>query len=277
MISPILSLEQVIALGDSVIYCDVRYSLQQPDGSQAFAEGHIPGARYISMDNVLAGKAGPIVGRHPLPTAQSFADALGDLGIGTAATVIAYDGMGGQMAGRLVWMLRVIGQEAALLDGGLDAWKNRFGADALETGPVSVEPVARPAIDWPQDAIVDSSQVETLIDQGVSVLDSRSSDRYRGENEPMDPKAGHVPGAANLPFAGNYQDGGLYFQPLDKLRQRMTAAKVQSDSVFYCGSGVTACNNILVAEAAGLKRPRLYVGSWSGWSSEDRPVATGDS
>lgn len=273
MIPPIVSLEDLDQLDPAPIFCDVRYSLQQPDGYADYLESHLPAARYVSMDDVLAASPGPGVGRHPLPTAEHFAQQLGRLGIGIHDTVIGYDSVGGRFAGRLVWMLRILGQSAALLDGGMDAWQ--AAGRAFSQGPEDWSPVTRPALPWPEDAIVNADDLPGIQQSGGRIFDSRAAARYRGEQEPLDPKAGHIPGAYNLPFAENYRDGGNHFLPLAALRERFESAGVDGQSVFYCGSGVTACNNVLAAEAAGLPRPRVYVGSWSGWSSEDRPVAVG--
>lgn len=274
MIAPILPWNAVTKLPGNVVLCDVRYTLQKPDGYPDFLEGHIPGARYVSMDDVLAGTAGPGIGRHPLPSPEHFAHQIGQLGIGTEDIVVGYDQVGGRFAGRLVWMLRILGQSATLLDGGLQAWQDQHPDSNLEKGPANFTGVARPVLDWPQEAIVTADQVAEAIAAGVRVFDSRDPRRYAGEFEPMDPKAGHVPGALSLPFADNYQPESHYLRSTAELRQRMEKAQVDGQSIFYCGSGVTACNNVLAAEAAGLPRPRVYVGSWSGWSTEDRPVET---
>jgi thiosulfate/3-mercaptopyruvate sulfurtransferase len=173
------------------------------------------------------------------------------------------------VAGRLVWMLRIIGQPAALLDGGFTSWTGD-----IETGrgarPI---PVSRSVVEWPTDAMASADEVAAAIEAGVVVADGRAGDRYRGEIEPIDAKAGHVPGAISLPFSVNLDQGR--FRPVDELRRRFDEAGIDGDGIVYCGSGVSACNNLLAIEAAGLGRPRLYVGSWSGWSSDpDRPVAT---
>lgn len=247
------------------ILCDARAYLDGRHGYDAYRQGHIPGARFVDLDTVLAGPPGPIIGRHPLPDAADFADSLSDLGIGAHDLVIAYDDAGGMMAGRLVWMLRVLGQPAAVLDGGLDAWCH--AGRPLEAGvgatprrqPVPVRP-------WPTDAIADADQVQAHLDAGGTVVDSRAAERYRGEVEPIDPRAGHIPGAINLPFSYNTVD--QFIRPIDELQARFATAGVDANTIFYCGSGVSACLNVLAAEYAQGARPLLYVGSWSGWSSD---------
>jgi thiosulfate/3-mercaptopyruvate sulfurtransferase len=229
--------------------------------------GHIVGAVSVSLDDVLAAPAKPGLGRHPLPSAERFAEDLGALGIRNDASVVAYDDRGGAFASRLVWMLRILDQGAALLDGGLAAWNG-----AIETGPDNVEPVERSIIDWPARALADSTAVAAHIDDGGVVIDSREPRRYRGEVEPIDAVAGHVPGAINVPFAENLDDGS--FKSPEQLRVRFAGVEADPNAIVYCGSGVTACHNALAIEASGLPLPRVYVGSWSGWTTEpSRPVA----
>lgn len=270
LIDPIVSTDWLTSNYDVVTVCDVRSYLDGRDGFTAYLESHLPGARFVDMKTVLAAAAGPVVGRHPLPAPDVFASGLGQLGIGNEATVVVYDDLGGMVAGRLVWMLRQTGQSAALLDGGLQAWKG-----TIERGDVSVDPVERQTIPWPDGVFVDADEVTAHIESGGVVADSRSPERYRGETEPVDPKAGHIPGAVNLPFAENLGEGGR-FLPEGELEDRFADAGVDAEAIIYCGSGVSACNNLLAMESVGLGRARLYIGSWSGWSTDsDRPVATG--
>lgn len=270
MIEPIVSSHWLVENYDVVTVCDVRPSTAARDGWTAYLDGHLPGALFVDLDAVLATEPAPIAGRHPLPEPARFATALGALGVGSDATVVAYDDLGGAFAARLVWMLRVIGQPAALLDGGLTAWSG-----VIDRGHVTVDPVEREPTQWPAESLADATHVAGVIREGGVVVDSRAEERYRGEVEPLDPVAGHIPGAINLPFADNLGVGGR-FNPTDRQRARFEAAGVDREAVFYCGSGVTACHNVLAVEAAGLGRPRLYVGSWSGWSSDpERPIATG--
>lgn len=276
-IAPIVDIDWLIRHRSEVVVCDTRSYLDGRVGRDAYLAGHIPGARFIDLDTVLAATAGPGVGRHPLPDPEVFADGLAAEGIGDDTTAVAYDDQGGMIAGRLVWMLRVLGRPAALLDGGINAWMEL--GEGLETGPATVvERAERTVAPWPSSVTASADDVVDTIEAGGTVIDSRAAERYRGDVEPIDAKAGHVPGARNLPFAGNL-DGPLdigRFRSADELRQRLVDAGIDAESIVYCGSGVSACHNILAAEYAGLGRPRLYVGSWSGWSSEpDRPVSTG--
>lgn len=269
MIEPIVSAEWLQRHLGQVVVCDVRTSMAGDDPRQAFEAGHLPGARFADLDNALADPPGGVGGRHPLPGPQRFADELASLGIGAESTVVAYDDRGGAFAARLVWMLRVIGQDAALLDGGPAGWPG-----SLETGFAEHEPVERAAVPWPPTALADADEVAANLAAGGVVVDSREGPRYRGEVEPIDAVAGHVPGAINLPFADNLSDGR--FRSPTELAGRFAAVARDPAAIVYCGSGVTACHNALAMEHAGLPRPRVYVGSWSGWSSDHaRPVASG--
>lgn len=239
----------------------------------SFEAGHLPGARLVDRDVLTAGPPGPGVighGRHPLPTPEAFAAALGGAGIPRDATVLAYDREHGASAARLVYLLRVLGQPAALLDGGLAGYD-----DPLEVGPPPTpDPVHREAQPWP-DVLVDADAVQAHLDAGGLVLDARSAERYRGEVEPLDPVAGHVPGAVSAPFADNLDGQGLFRAP-PKLWAHYQPMGAGPDAIAYCGSGVTACHDLLAIEHAGLGLPRLYVGSWSDWISDPtRPRATG--
>jgi thiosulfate/3-mercaptopyruvate sulfurtransferase len=276
MLPPIVELDFVLGKLPGAVWCDVRYSLDGSEGYQDYLRVHIPGARYVSVDHVLAASPGPIVGRHPLPTPKAFSDSLGQLGIAHSDTVVAYDSVGGRFAARLVWMLRIIGQSAALLDGGLQAWSDHRPDEPLESGLPTWNTVQRNAIEWPEQELVSSEQVAEVIRSGGLVIDSRAPERYRGDVEPIDPKAGHIPGAINVFFGDNYVDGGNYFKSADQLAARFNAAGFDQNTICYCGSGVTTCNNVLAAEAAGLPRPKVYVGSWSGWATQDLPVAVGN-
>ncbi|MDH3682066.1 MAG: sulfurtransferase [Acidimicrobiia bacterium] len=255
----------------SIVLADVRSYLDGRDGHAAYLEAHLPGAVFVDLDGVLAAPASPAEGRHPMPTPETFADGLGAAGIGADDPVVAYDDLGGMIAGRLVWMLRILGRPAALLDGGITAWPG-----PTEPGAVSRPPVERPVTPWPAEAIVSIDQVDAHLAAGRLLVDSRAPERYRGETEPIDPRAGHIPGAVNAPFADNLGEGKRFRSPED-LRRRFDELGANGDTVFYCGSGVSACNNVLAMEAAGHPRPRVFVGSWSQWSNDpDRPARSGD-
>jgi len=252
------------------VLCDVRWYLGGRSGREAYEAGHLPGAVFVDLDRDLTAPPSTTQGRHPLPTAEAFAAALGALGIGPDDAVVAYDDSGGMSAGRLVWMLRVLGQPAALLDGGIGAWDG-----PLEAGSATRPPVECPVRPWPDGAFAGIEEVAAAAAGGI-VLDARAPERYRGEVEPVDPRAGHVPGARNAPFAANLGDGGRFRSP-DDLRAHYEELGVGEalGVVAYCGSGVSACHDLLAMEHAGLGRGRLYVGSWSQWSATGRPAATG--
>ena len=256
--------------GDGVVVvADVRSYLDGRSGRAAYDAGHVPGAVFVDLEEVLSGPASPESGRHPLPAPADFAEAMSGLGIGDRDTVLAYDDAGGVMAGRLVWMLRVLGVEAALLDGGLPAYG----------GPLEQVAPARPraafaAAPWPADRL---AGLADATDPANVVLDARDGERYRGEVEPVDPQAGHVPGARSVPCRENL-DGSGHLLPPEQLRQRFARAGVRDGTpvVAYCGSGVTACHDLLALEVAGFAPGRLYAGSWSQYSSTPGlPVAVG--
>jgi thiosulfate/3-mercaptopyruvate sulfurtransferase len=254
---------------DIVMLCEVRTSMAGDDMDAPPAAG----ARLLTLENDLATPPAGGDGRHPLPSPESFAAALGAAGIDQDDTVVAFDAHHGAYAARLVWMLRIIGQPAALLDGGLDG-----GLDAaLIHAPFDageVEPVARAAVPWPEAALADGHEVIAHIAAGGLVVDSRDAARYAGETEPIDRIAGHIPGAINIPFAGNLRDGR--FLPPAELAARFASVAEDPLAIVHCGSGVTACHNALAMASAGLPLPRVYVGSWSGWISDpDHPIATG--
>jgi thiosulfate/3-mercaptopyruvate sulfurtransferase len=242
------------------------------DPDAGYLDRHLPSARYVSLDGDLADPPEPIVGRHPLPSAAAFAITLSRLRIAPGMPVVAYDEGNGAFAARLVWMLRIIGQPAALLDGGLDAWPG-----SLESGPVEPRPaVDRPVVPWPDEAVADADEVAAHIERGGVVIDSRDPRRYAGEIEPIDAVAGHVPGAINLPFADNLADGR--WLGANQLATRFAQVENDPRAIVYCGSGVTACHNALAIELAGFPLPRIFVGSWSGWSTDPgRPIATTES
>lgn len=233
----------------------------------ADAERLRPGAVAVDLDTVCADPPEPVLGRHPLPSPERFAAELGALGIGPDSIVIAYDDLRGLKAGRLVWMLRVLGRDAALLDGGAAA----AAAAGLATDPPT--PTTCPVVPWPADELVDADAVVAHVAAGGRLLDARAPERYRGETEPLDAVAGHIPGAENQPFTDTMDTDGRL---LDDAALGARLGAFGADTVASCGSGVSACQLILAVERATGGRPRLYVGSWSGWSTEPgRPIATG--
>ena len=272
LLPPIINAEDAARI-DTAIWCDVRWYLDGSDGQAAYEAEHITGAIFVDMDVHLADHSAVGEGRHPMPSAAAFAAGLGELGIGPGDPVIAYDDRQGVPAGRMVWMLRAIGHEAALLDGGLHGWDGDRSS-VVESRP----PTSYPSTQWP--ALLADADTTAIHGASLSavVIDARAGDRFRGETEPMDTKAGHIPGAINLPYAANLDSSGR-FLPADELRQRFIDAGVADADVVvnYCGSGVSACHNLLAVERAGLGPAKLFPGSWSAWSSDpSRPVATGE-
>ena len=254
---------------------DCRFDLMNPEaGRQAFLKAHIPGARYADLNRDLSAPIGPRTGRHPLPAPYVFARRLGELGIRNDSQVVAYDEANGSFAARLWWMLRWVGHGAvAVLDGGFNAWTARGGA--LQSGEAEVaEQAFTPRIG--AQAVVTTAEIE--LEPNALIVDARAADRYAGSVEPIDPVAGHVPGAVNHPFTANLDVDGR-FLPAAELKRRWLerlAGRNAKDVVAMCGSGVTACHNLLSLEVAGLSGARLYAGSWSEWIRDPgRPVARG--
>jgi len=256
-------------LGDPALrVVDCRYRLGEPGaGEELWREGHIPGAAFMDLDRDLAAEPGER-GRHPLPEPERFEAAARRAGIGPDTLVIAYDEAAEGGAARLWWLLRHFGHErVSVLDGGLRGWRDQGGA--LEAGaeqPQGAAFTARPR----QGDIREAGELAAGAERVL--LDARAPERYRGEVEPIDPVAGRIPGAANLPFA-EIAPGGRFLAP-DELRARFEAAGAAPgrELVAYCGSGVTACVLLLAAEVAGLEPARLYPGSWSEWSGLGLPV-----
>jgi thiosulfate/3-mercaptopyruvate sulfurtransferase len=257
---------------------DVRWYLDGRSGALAHEAGHIPGAVHLDIDRDLASPRGPDrPGRHPLPTAEALAAALSRAGIGPTSKVIAYDDGGGATAARLWWLLGAFGHpaEVALLDGGIQAWQ--AAGQPLESGPVTVAPAPLVPLALRPGLVVDRERVRAASEQGDALLlDARAEPRYEGKVEPIDPKAGHIPGAKNAPFGGNLTGPGGAFLPADELRARYRQLGAgERPVIVYCGSGVTACHDLFALHLAGHEA-QLYEGSWSDWSSDPAaPVATG--
>ena len=257
-----------------VVVCDVRWYLADPEQGRVEYQGaHLPGARFVDLDTDLSDADAEGPGRHPLPTAGAFARTLGRLGIGPDHTVVAYDSSGGAIASRLWWMLQSIGHGSVfVLDGGYPAWE-RAGLP-LTTEVPSVSHVPYPASgEW--EGVVNGEQLLSLLGRSL-ILDARSEDRYRGENETIDPKAGHIPTARSAFFGHNLSPEGRFLSA-DALGRRFGELGVGEHevTVAYCGSGVTACHNLLAMHLAGLPG-LLYEGSWSDWSGRtDDLVVTG--
>ena len=262
--------------GRAPIVLDVRWRMAGPPGRESYREGHIPGAVFLDLDTDLASAPGE-GGRHPLPDPGALQEALRGAGVGDNDTVVAYDDADGSVAARAWWLLRWAGHNAvAVLDGGFAAW--RAGGYPVTTaavypgrGDIEVRPGAMP--------VLDAEQAAGLARSGV-LLDARAPARYAGESEPVDPRAGHVPGAVNAPFAEQTDAEGCWRTP-GELAARFSALGVGADTPVgaYCGSGVTASSVVLALEASGRAEPAaLYAGSWSHWCTDPhRPIATGES
>lgn len=261
------------------VVMDCRFNLMNPEeGRQLYHQGHIPNARFMDLNEDLASPKTATTGRHPLPDAQQLANKLGELGVDENTQVVVYDGDCGAFAARAWWLLRWLGHEAvAVLDGGLKHWQQA----GFSLTPELPKIISRSFTGRPDNNLwVDTAFVESFIEAKGNgmLLDARAAERFRGEQEPADPIAGHVPTAYNAPFSGNLNEQ-QQFLPAEQLRQRfegLLGGRPVQETVCMCGSGVTACHNLLALEIAGLSGARLYVGSWSEWvTSSARPVATG--
>ena len=254
---------------DWIIF-DGRFVVGEPErGYQKYLADHIPGARYVSLDADMSSPPTEESGRHPLPDPEVFSKKLREWGVNSDSQVIIYDDATGALAARMWWLLRWLGHDAvALLDGGFDQWLREEGEvqvgtlDTVEKG--DFEPVVH------NDMWVSLAQLETLLGhKDVAVLDARSSSRYSGEQESVDPEGGHIPTSINHPLTDNLDKKNCFLPP-DKLR-KMFQSLNQPTTIHSCGSGVTACHNLLAMEIAGFAPTKLYVGSWSEWiQSPDR-------
>jgi thiosulfate/3-mercaptopyruvate sulfurtransferase len=275
------ALRAALATRDAPVIVDTRFDLADvAAGETAWRAGHVPGSIYLHLDRDLSGpKTGPdgvFRGRHPLPDRAAFAATLGRCGITPATQVVALDAQGGMVAARLWWMLRWMGHSAvAVLDGGIAAWTAIGGALATDRGEVSAAPP------YPErTALAGTISADSLAAElgRMRLVDARAGERFRGEFEPLDAAAGHIPGALNRFFKDNL-DGDGRFKPAAQLRAEfapLLGTHATDRVVHQCGSGVTACHNLLAMEHAGLPGSVLYAGSWSEWSGDpSRPVALG--
>jgi len=273
----VASLREALASTTPPRVVDTRFDLADTAAGEAsWRAGHVPGSLYLHLDRDLSGLKTGSNGRHPLPSREVFARTLGAAGITPSTQVVALDAQGGIYAARLWWMLRWMGHvPVAVLDGGMQAWVAAGGALSTE------QPVTAPAPNYPlRDAAAPTVGADEL-NRSLGrwrVLDARAGDRFRGEVEPLDARAGHIPGALNRFYKDNL-DGDGRFRPAAQLRQEfgsLLGTHRADETVHQCGSGVTACHNLLAMEVAGLSGSRLYPGSWSEWSADPaRPVAVG--
>jgi thiosulfate/3-mercaptopyruvate sulfurtransferase len=250
------------------VVVDTRWYLDGSSGRDAYDAGHVPDAVFIDMDESLSGPGSMEAGRNPLPDPEVFAHGMREAGISDSDTVIAYDDAGGVIAARLVWMLRSTGHSAAILDGGIASYPGELATEAPQRLKGDF---AAPS--WPSTLLADISDASS--GQHI-VVDARNRDRFEGHQDPIDPRPGHIPGAVNVPCRENLNSSGKLI-PEVQLRENFSRAGVVSaeNIIAYCGSGVTACHNLLVLEQLGVGKGRLFVGGWSQYGhATDRPVET---
>jgi len=269
------SLHQQLNHPDWIII-DCRFSLADTEaGAKAYRHGHIPNARYAHLDKDLSSAITDFTGRHPLPNFALLAKKLGDWGVTNTSQVVVYDDAGGAFAGRLWWLLRCMGHDkVAVLNGGIKQWQKQ-GLPVTTTLPTVKPATFRPYLN--DVAWLNAVQVQnSLAQKTICLIDARTPERYRGKQEPIDPVAGHIPGALNRAFQLNLDSNGLFLSA-EQLREQfnqLIGTTVPEQVVHYCGSGVTACHNLLAMEYAGLTGSKLYAGSWSEWiRNKNRAVA----
>jgi len=261
------------------VVVDVRWYLQGKRGIDEYRKGHLPGAHFLDVDRDLSSAPGPgRPGRHPLPSAETFARALARIGVREDSVVVAYDDMGGAQAARLWWLLRYFGNGIGhVLDGGIQAWV--ASGRALDTTTPEVSPAAPLHLVTRPELVIDKSRVREMTERGEGLLlDARAAERYEGKVEPIDARPGHIPGAKSAPFAANLTGPGGRFLSRDELARRYAALGVDAKKpvVAYCGSGVTACHDLLALAIAGHEHALLYEGSWSDWAGDATlPAAVG--
>ena len=269
--SPTVTAEWLSGHLGSVVVADVRWSLTEGPKRDGYRSGHIPGAVFVDLDRDLADPPGPTGGRHPLPEPERFARRLGALGIGDRTPVVAYDDAGGSVAARLWWLLHTLGAPVAVLDGGLQSWDG-----ALSQAEPDIHPVARTVRPWPTERFVDADGVAAA--SQALLLDARSAVRYNYGDPAVDPRPGHIPEARNAPWTENLDSSTGRFLARVDLRRRLSTlgAEPATRVVAYCGSGVTACHDLLALELAGIHDTALFAGSWSAWAADpQRPAVCG--
>ncbi|PZS26266.1 MAG: sulfurtransferase [Pseudonocardiales bacterium] len=263
---PLVSADWLTKYLADVRLVDVRWYLDGRSGRAAYEAGHLPGAVWLDVDTDLSAPASAADGRHPLPSAEHFAAALGRVGIADGQPVVAYDDAGGSIAARLWWLLRVLDDPVALLDGGLAAWPGELSTEIPEFAPVTR--CVRP---WPAGRFIDADAVASSTG---TVLDARTAERYARGDPAVDPRPGHVPGAHSAPWVGNLDPATGRFLGAAALHDRFAAlGAADGNVVAYCGSGVTACHDLLALELAGITDTALYTGSWSQWGADTQRPA----
>lgn len=278
----LISTQELAAhMGDpNWVIFDCRFTLTDPEGGRrAYESGHIPGARYVHLEDDLSAPIGSDTGRHPLPDPKVLTGKLCQWGVGVNRQVVVYDDSYGSMAARMWWLLRWLGHpDVALLDGGYPKWQREKRPIAKEA-PMDVHHASCACLPERSSWVSAEEVAETLAEKKTRLLDARPDRRFSGEYEPFDPIAGHVPGSINWPFEENLDIDGTFLPPeaLREQYQALLKGAAPHQVIHMCGSGVTACHNILAMEAAGLSGSRLYPGSWSEWITDpSRPVATGE-
>jgi thiosulfate/3-mercaptopyruvate sulfurtransferase len=278
----LIDVESLVALAGPAVLLDCRFDLSEPHaGRQAYAEGHIPGARYADLNHDLSSPVTPTSGRHPLPAPDVLADYFAAAGVGDQTQVIAYDDANGSFAARAWWLLNWLGHaDVAVLDGGFKAWVAAGGT--VEVGePELARGGEKPPFTMRlrSETVLTAADVQRALENPRRLLvDARAAERFAGTVEPLDPVAGHVPGAVNHPFTANLTQDGRFLPAAELRRRWLTRLRgtEPSAAILMCGSGVTACHNILAMTSAGLPGGTLYAGSWSEWiRNPERPVARG--
>ena len=268
-LGPLVSAAWLETRRSSVRVVDARWYLDGRSGHAAYLQGHIPGAVWVDVDRDLSAPASAAAGRHPFPTPAVFAMAMRRLGIGDTTPVVVYDDAGGSIAARLWWMLHILDHDVAVLDGGLAAWTGDRTTDDVHPPRASFT-----AREWPAHRVLDADAVDALRHRaGGLVLDARTAARYRHGDPAIDPRPGHIPGARSAPWADNLDRATGRLHAADALRQRYEelGAEDAHTIVSYCGSGVTACHDLLALTVAGFgDRLALYPGSWSQWGADER-------
>jgi thiosulfate/3-mercaptopyruvate sulfurtransferase len=262
---PLVSADWLAANAADVRIVDSRWYVDGRSGRAAYDAGHIPTAVWVDLDRELAGPATARDGRHPLPSPAVFATAMSRLGIGDDTSVVVYDDAGGSIAARLWWLLRVLDHPVAVLDGGIASWTQELSRDEPK-----IEPASFTVREWPSARFIDAPELLTMLGTAL-VLDARSAARYAGRDPVLDPRAGHIPGARSAPWAANIDTRSGRFASQNELREHYVdlGAEKADAIVAYCGSGVTACHDLLALEIAGFgAAARLYTGSWSQWGAD---------
>lgn len=281
MADTLVEIDQLAArLGDPLwMVFDCRFDLGNPEaGYNAYLAGHVPGAAYASLEHHLSGAKSGINGRHPLPEVEALVGFLRFHGVGNETQVVGYDARDGVYAARLWWLLRWLGHEhVAVLNGGLSAWQS--AGLPVDTRSVVTPTVGDFTARRTNTTSASLAMIEGRDEEKLKIIDARAANRYRGEVEPIDPVAGHIPGALNRPYTDNLDASGRFLTPqeLQKAFQPLVAGAPIEKIVHQCGSGVTACHNLLAMEIAGMHGSLLYPGSWSEWcTNPQHPVAKGD-